>query len=258
MQGFLEELMKNAVTYTRDAGRVTITAMDVVYALKRVGTSLTGLGGSIGLPTPTSTTSNVAAVSSSLSSLSLASSSSPSSTLTLEAFQQPTAFTASIMEPTAVLLDNIIDEPHVENNRFGDVARKLWNDTLLAMGGELARLKAAIDDVLSTAAPELAAAQTHDLFKYMQPLETSLLERIGAFQGALDNSGGVVSVDEARRQLIDELDAYDKLLDEDFFEAVDKNNGFIHVNVRQQGKTAIEAIRVELASAKDNTVSYSI
>jgi hypothetical protein len=251
MQGFLEELMKNAVTYTREAGRVTITAMDVVYALKRVGTSLTGLGGSIGLPTPTSTTSNVAAVSSSLSSLSLASSSSPSSSssaLSLDAFQQPTAFTASIMEPTAVSLDNIVDEPHVENNRFGDVARKLWNDALLAMGGELARLKAAIDDVLSTAAPELAAAQTNDLFKYMQPLETSLLERIGAFQGALDNSGGV-SVDEARRQLIDELDAYDKLLDEDFFEAVDKKNGFIHVNVRQQGKTAIEAIRVALASA---------
>ncbi|XP_030650031.1 histone H4-like [Chanos chanos] len=42
---FLENVIRDAVTYTEHAKRKTVTAMDVVYALKRQGRALYGLGG---------------------------------------------------------------------------------------------------------------------------------------------------------------------------------------------------------------------
>ncbi|CAM0955842.1 unnamed protein product [Alopecurus aequalis] len=42
---FLENVIRNAVTYTEHARRKTVTAMDVVYALKRQGRTLYGFGG---------------------------------------------------------------------------------------------------------------------------------------------------------------------------------------------------------------------
>ena len=42
---FLENLVHDAVTYTNHAKRRTVTAMDVVYALKRQGKTLYGFGG---------------------------------------------------------------------------------------------------------------------------------------------------------------------------------------------------------------------
>ncbi|KAH1170065.1 hypothetical protein KIL84_001050 [Mauremys mutica] len=42
---FLENVIRDAVTYTEHAKRKTVTAMDVVYALKRQGRTLYGLGG---------------------------------------------------------------------------------------------------------------------------------------------------------------------------------------------------------------------
>eukprot|EP00924_Labyrinthula_sp_SR-Ha-C_P009796 maker-scaffold_117-snap-gene-0.16-mRNA-1 protein AED:0.11 eAED:0.11 QI:0/0/0.5/0.5/0/0/2/28/140 len=42
---FLENVVKDAVTYTEHARRKTVTAMDVVYALKRQGRTLYGFGG---------------------------------------------------------------------------------------------------------------------------------------------------------------------------------------------------------------------
>ncbi|KAL7861042.1 hypothetical protein AOLI_G00173910 [Acnodon oligacanthus] len=42
---FLENVIKDAVTYTEHAKRKTVTAMDVVYALKRQGRTLYGFGG---------------------------------------------------------------------------------------------------------------------------------------------------------------------------------------------------------------------
>ncbi|XP_062895276.1 histone H4-like [Mobula hypostoma] len=48
---FLENVIRDAVTYTEHAKRKTVTAMDVVYALKRQGRTLYGFGGS---KTPTS------------------------------------------------------------------------------------------------------------------------------------------------------------------------------------------------------------
>lgn len=42
---FVENIMKDAVTYTDHARRRTVTAMDVVYALKRNGRTLYGFGG---------------------------------------------------------------------------------------------------------------------------------------------------------------------------------------------------------------------
>ncbi|ODM86661.1 Histone H4 [Orchesella cincta] len=39
------EFSKDAVTYTEHAKRKTVTAMDVVYALKRQGRTLYGFGG---------------------------------------------------------------------------------------------------------------------------------------------------------------------------------------------------------------------
>ena len=45
MQVFLENVIRDAVTYTEHAKRKTVTAMDVVYALKRQGRTLYGFGG---------------------------------------------------------------------------------------------------------------------------------------------------------------------------------------------------------------------
>uniref|UniRef100_A0A6P7GMM7 Histone H4 n=1 Tax=Diabrotica virgifera virgifera TaxID=50390 RepID=A0A6P7GMM7_DIAVI len=42
---FLEKVIRDAVTYTEHAKRKTVTAMDVVYALKRQGRTLYGFGG---------------------------------------------------------------------------------------------------------------------------------------------------------------------------------------------------------------------
>ena len=42
---FLESVISDAVTYTEHARRKTVTAMDVVYALKRQGRTLYGFGG---------------------------------------------------------------------------------------------------------------------------------------------------------------------------------------------------------------------
>ncbi|XP_033075692.1 uncharacterized protein LOC117088500 [Trachypithecus francoisi] len=44
---FLENVIRDAVTYTEHAKRKTVTAMDVVYALKRQGRTLYGFGGSL-------------------------------------------------------------------------------------------------------------------------------------------------------------------------------------------------------------------
>jgi len=42
---FLEHVIRDAVTYTEHANRKTVTAMDVVYALKKQGRTLYGFGG---------------------------------------------------------------------------------------------------------------------------------------------------------------------------------------------------------------------
>nr|GMD40532.1 histone H4 [Ipomoea batatas] len=42
---FLENLIRDVVTYTEHARRKTVTAMDVVYALKRQGKTLYGFNG---------------------------------------------------------------------------------------------------------------------------------------------------------------------------------------------------------------------
>ena len=42
---FLESVIKDTVTYTEHARRKTVTALDVVYALKRQGKTLYGFGG---------------------------------------------------------------------------------------------------------------------------------------------------------------------------------------------------------------------
>lgn len=41
---FLESVVRDAVTYTEHAKRKTVTAMDIVYALKRQGKILYGFG----------------------------------------------------------------------------------------------------------------------------------------------------------------------------------------------------------------------
>ncbi|KAK2544224.1 hypothetical protein Q9966_002225 [Columba livia] len=46
---FLENVIRDAVTYTEHAKRKTVTAMDVVYALKRQGRTLYGAVGLSGL-----------------------------------------------------------------------------------------------------------------------------------------------------------------------------------------------------------------
>ncbi|XP_041047587.1 histone H4-like [Carcharodon carcharias] len=42
---FLENVIRDSVTYTEHAKRKTVTAMDVVYTLKRQGRTLYGFGG---------------------------------------------------------------------------------------------------------------------------------------------------------------------------------------------------------------------
>ncbi|KAJ1353415.1 Core component of nucleosome [Parelaphostrongylus tenuis] len=42
---FLENVIRDAVTYCKHAKKKTVTAMDVVYTLKRQGRILYGLGG---------------------------------------------------------------------------------------------------------------------------------------------------------------------------------------------------------------------
>ncbi|KAH0546989.1 trifunctional histidinol dehydrogenase [Cotesia glomerata] len=44
---FLENVIRDAVTYTEHAKRKTVTAMDVVYALKRQGRTLYGFGDTV-------------------------------------------------------------------------------------------------------------------------------------------------------------------------------------------------------------------
>ena len=44
LKGFLGSVVRDAVTYTEHAKRKTVTAMDVVYALKRQGRTLYGFG----------------------------------------------------------------------------------------------------------------------------------------------------------------------------------------------------------------------
>merc|ERR1712083_116393 len=45
LKGFLEGIVRDAVTYTEHARRKTVTALDVVYALKRQGRTIYGFGG---------------------------------------------------------------------------------------------------------------------------------------------------------------------------------------------------------------------
>ena len=45
LNAFLNKIIEDAVTYTVHAKRKTVTAMDVVYALKRQGRTLYGFGG---------------------------------------------------------------------------------------------------------------------------------------------------------------------------------------------------------------------
>ena len=45
LKTFLENVIRDAVTYTEHARRKTVTSMDVVYALKRQGRTLYGFGG---------------------------------------------------------------------------------------------------------------------------------------------------------------------------------------------------------------------
>lgn len=44
LREFLENVIRDAVTYTEHARRKTVTAMDVVYALKRMGRTMYGFG----------------------------------------------------------------------------------------------------------------------------------------------------------------------------------------------------------------------
>eukprot|EP00761_Pharyngomonas_kirbyi_P011300 gb/GECH01011325.1/.p1 GENE.gb/GECH01011325.1/~~gb/GECH01011325.1/.p1 ORF type:complete len:104 (+),score=23.07 gb/GECH01011325.1/:1-312(+) len=44
LKSFLEATVRDAVTYTEHARRKTVTAMDVVYALKRQGRTIYGFG----------------------------------------------------------------------------------------------------------------------------------------------------------------------------------------------------------------------
>merc|ERR1711964_171586 len=45
LKTFLESVIRDTVTYTEHARRKTVTALDVVYALKRQGRTLYGFGG---------------------------------------------------------------------------------------------------------------------------------------------------------------------------------------------------------------------
>ena len=44
LDGFLKSVIRDAITYTEHARRKTVTALDVVYALKRQGRTLYGFG----------------------------------------------------------------------------------------------------------------------------------------------------------------------------------------------------------------------
>ncbi|KAL7440915.1 hypothetical protein ACHAXH_006939 [Discostella pseudostelligera] len=44
LRKFLENLIKDAITYTVHANRKTVLAMDVIYALKRQGKTIYGFG----------------------------------------------------------------------------------------------------------------------------------------------------------------------------------------------------------------------
>ena len=44
LKSFLESVVRDAVTYTEHAHRKTVTALDVVYALKRQGRTIYGFG----------------------------------------------------------------------------------------------------------------------------------------------------------------------------------------------------------------------
>lgn len=44
LKSFLENVVRDAITYTEHAKRKTVTAMDVVYSLKRQGRTLYGFG----------------------------------------------------------------------------------------------------------------------------------------------------------------------------------------------------------------------
>ena len=44
LSAFLSQVVRDSVTYTEHARRKTVTAMDVVYALKRQGRTLYGFG----------------------------------------------------------------------------------------------------------------------------------------------------------------------------------------------------------------------
>ena len=44
LQDFLRSVVRDSITYTEHARRKTVTAMDVVYALKRQGRTLYGFG----------------------------------------------------------------------------------------------------------------------------------------------------------------------------------------------------------------------
>ena len=44
LKSFLENVVRDSVTYTEHAKRKTVTALDVVYALKRQGKTLYGFG----------------------------------------------------------------------------------------------------------------------------------------------------------------------------------------------------------------------
>jgi len=45
LKNFLDSVVKDSVAYTEHARRKTVTAMDVVYALKRQGRTIYGFGG---------------------------------------------------------------------------------------------------------------------------------------------------------------------------------------------------------------------
>ena len=45
LRSFLENVIRDSVTYPEPAKRKTVTALDVVYALKRQGRTLYGFGG---------------------------------------------------------------------------------------------------------------------------------------------------------------------------------------------------------------------
>ena len=44
LKTFLDQVVKDSVTYTEHARRKTVTALDVIYALKRQGKTLYGFG----------------------------------------------------------------------------------------------------------------------------------------------------------------------------------------------------------------------